>query len=175
MSNSIIKYFYYINMSQFKKMNASRVFLLSGVLAAGVLTSACSLWSSSDSAALSSSEEVQIRPIRESFMAGQYDAVITQVTNTPALSTGSVPLHTTALKYKAFSECLTEAKRSCASTFEQILTLNPNFTLLPAEKSHPSWGPVFERVQAEHQPSKTTNPGTTPAGGSITPIRPLTK
>lgn len=175
MSNSIIKYFYYINMSQFKKMNASRVFLLSGVLAAGVLTSACSLWSSSDSTALSSSEEVQIRPIRESFMAGQYDAVITQVTNTPALSTGSVPLHTTALKYKAFSECLTEAKRSCASTFEQILTLNPNFTLLPAEKSHPSWGPVFERVQAEHQPSKTTNPGTTPAGGSITPIRPLTK
>ncbi|WP_171815112.1 TssQ family T6SS-associated lipoprotein [Advenella kashmirensis] len=156
-------------------MNASRVFLLSGVLAAGVLTSACSLWSSSDSTALSSSEEVQIRPIRESFMAGQYDAVITQVTNTPALSTGSVPLHTTALKYKAFSECLTEAKRSCASTFEQILTLNPNFTLLPAEKSHPSWGPVFEGVQAEHQPSKTTNPGTTPAGGSITPIRPLTK
>jgi len=174
MSNSIIKYFYYINMSQFKKMNASRVFLLPGVLAAGVLMSACSLWSSSDSTALSSSEEVQIRPIRESFMAGQYDAVITQVTNTPTLNTGSVALHTSALKYKAFSECLTEAKRSCTSTFEQILTLNPNFTLLPAEKSHPSWGPVFERVQAEHQPGKTTGPGT-PAGGSITPIRPLTQ
>jgi hypothetical protein len=136
--------------------------------------SACSLWSSSDSTALSSSEEVQIRPIRESFMAGQYDAVITQVTNTPTLNTGSVALHTSALKYKAFSECLTEAKRSCTSTFEQILTLNPNFTLLPAEKSHPSWGPVFERVQAEHQPGKTTGPGT-PAGGSITPIRPLTQ
>ncbi len=137
--------------------------------------SACSLWGSSGPTALSSSEEVQIRPIRESFMAGQYDAVITQVTNTPALSTGSVPLHTTALKYKAFSECLTEAKRSCASTFEQILTLDSNFTLLPAEKSHPSWGPVFEQVQAEHQPAKTANPGTTQAGGSITPIRPLTK
>lgn len=174
MSNSIIKYFYYINMSQLKKMNASRVFLLSGIVAAGVLLSACSLWSSSGSTALSSSEEVQIRPIRESFMAGQYDAVITQVTNTPALSTGSVPLHTTALKYKAFSECLTEAKRSCAGTFEQILTLDPNFTLLPAEKSHPSWGPVFERVQTEQQPGKTANPGT-PAGGSITPIRPLTQ
>ncbi|HLU02793.1 MAG TPA: TssQ family T6SS-associated lipoprotein [Advenella sp.] len=155
-------------------MNASRVVLLSGVLAAGVLMSACSLWSSAGSTALSSSEEVQIRPIRESFMAGQYDAVITQVTNTPALSAGSVPLHTTALKYKAFSECLTEAKRSCASTFEQILTLDPNFTLLPAEKSHPSWGPVFERTQAQHQPDKTAGTDTQ-AGGSITPIRPLTK
>lgn len=161
-------------MSQLKKMNASRVFRVSGVLAAAVLMSACSLWGGSGSTALSSSEEVQIRPIRESFMAGQYEAVITQVSNTPALSTGSVPLHTTALKYKAFSECLTEAKRSCASTFEQILTLNPNFTLLPAEKSHPSWGPVFERVQAEHQPSTAASPGTT-TSGSITPIRPLTK
>ena len=163
-------------MSQLKKMNASRVFRLSGVLAASVLMSACSLWGSSDSSALSSSEEVEIRPIRESFMAGQYDAVITQVNNTPALSSGSVQLHTTALKYKAFSECLTEAKRSCASTFEQILTLNPNFTLLPAEKSHPSWGPVFERIQAEHQPGSgiTASPGTQ-TSGSITPIRPLTK
>ncbi|AHG62750.1 TssQ family T6SS-associated lipoprotein [Advenella mimigardefordensis] len=157
-------------------MNALRVFRLSGVLAAGVFMSACSLWGGSDSTALSSSEEIQIRPIRESFMAGQYDAVITQVNSTPALSSGSVPLHTTALKYKAFSECLTEAKRSCASTFEQILTLNPNFTLLPAEKSHPSWGPVFERVQAEHQPaSGNTASSGAQTSGSITPIRPLTK
>ncbi len=170
-----MKYFYYTNMSQVKKTSASRLLLVSGVLAANVMMSACSLWSGSDSNTLSSSEEVQIRPVRETFMAGQYQAVITQVSNTPALSTGSVALHTTALKYKAFSECLTEAKRSCASTFEQILTLNPNFTLLPAEKSHPSWGPVFERVQAQHQPAQTAGSGSASASGSITPIRPLTK
>lgn len=165
-------------MSQSEKTRATRLLSLSGMLAAGVLLSACSLWSDSGSTTLSSADEAQIRPVRESFMAGQYQAVITQVNNTPALASGSVGLHTTALKYKAFSECLTEAKRSCASTFEHILTLNPSFTLVPAEKSHPSWGPVFERVQAEHQPAsaggKAGGSGTNP-GGSITPIRPLTQ
>ncbi len=164
-------------MSQFQKTSSSRLFRLSGIIAAGVLLSACSLWGGSESAELTSSEEAQIRPVRESFMAGQYQAVITQVDNTPTLSNGSVRLHTTALKYKAFSECLTEAKRSCAATFEKILTLNPNFTLVPAEKSHPSWGPVFERVQAQHQPSDAAGAAgsKTAPGGSITPIRPLTK
>lgn len=177
MSNSIIKYFYYINMSQSEKTNFSRLRILSGILAAGILLSACSLWSDSEPNALTSTEEAQIRPVRESFMAGQYQAVITQVNNTPTLTNGSVGLHTTALKYKAFSECLTEAKRSCASTFDRILTLNPKFTLVPAEKSHPSWGPVFERVQAEHQPARAVgNAGAgSSASGSITPIRPLTK
>lgn len=165
-------------MSQFQKTSASRLFRLSGIIAASVVISACSVWSGSESTELTSSEEAQIRPVRESFMAGQYQAVITQVNSTPALSDGSVRLHTTALKYKAFSECLTEAKRSCAATFEKILTLNPSFTLVPAEKSHPSWGPVFERVQAQHQPGGATGAAgskTTAPGGSISPIRPLTK
>jgi len=165
-------------MSQTEKSIASRLLSLTALLAAGVLLSACSLWSSSDSNTLSSADEAQLRPVRESFMAGQYEAVIAQVDNTPALTSGSVGLHTSALKYKAFSECLTEAKRSCASTFERILTLNPSFTLLPAEKSHPSWGPVFERVQAQHQPASagsTAGGSGTAGGGSITPIRPLTR
>ncbi len=164
-------------MSQIKKNSVSRLFLLSGILAASVAVSGCSLWGDSESTELTSTEEAQIRPVRESFMAGQYQAVITQVNDTASLNSGSVRLHTTALKYKAFSECLIEAKRSCATTFEKILTLNPNFTLVPAEQSHPSWGPVFERVKAQHQPVGATGSAstTTRPAGSISPIRPLTK
>ncbi len=158
-------------MSQIANSKLTRPLTLSGLLLASMLVSACSMWGSSGSNELSSSEDAQIRPVRESFLSGQYDAVITQVDNTPSLTSGSVNLSTTALKYKAFSECLTQAKRSCASTFERILTLKPDFTLIPAEKSHPVWGPVFEEVKARH----VGTPGATAQGGSISPIRPLNK
>ena len=53
-----------------------------------------------------------------------------------------------AHKYSAFIYCITEQKNKCRHEFEDVLELDPNFDLLPAEAGHPAWGPVFRAVKA---------------------------
>lgn len=62
---------------------------------------------------------------------------------------GSSPLKTrvTALKYTAFSYCVTSRPKQCEQAFERALKLDPDFTLEPGEQGHPLWGPVFERAK----------------------------
>ncbi len=50
-------------------------------------------------------------------------------------------------KYLAFIYCITERKNKCRHEFEDILELDPNFDLQPAEAGHPAWGPVFRGVK----------------------------
>jgi hypothetical protein len=52
-----------------------------------------------------------------------------------------------ALKYLAFSYCVTDDLRSCHQAFYDALQLNPGFKLLPSEEGHPIWGPIFERAK----------------------------
>ncbi|MEP7154162.1 MAG: TssQ family T6SS-associated lipoprotein [Betaproteobacteria bacterium] len=56
-----------------------------------------------------------------------------------------------ALKYMAFSYCLTNRLTLCRSEFEKILQLNPTFELDAAEAGHPSWGPPFRTVKAKQK------------------------
>ena len=58
-----------------------------------------------------------------------------------------------ARKYSAFSYCLTNRATLCRTEFEQILTLNPDFVLSPAEAGHPSWGPSFRAAKARVKPA----------------------
>jgi hypothetical protein len=51
------------------------------------------------------------------------------------------------LKYTAFSYCLIGRTSLCRQQFEKAVKLDPSFDLLPGEKGHPLWGPVFERVK----------------------------
>ena len=51
------------------------------------------------------------------------------------------------LKYTAFSYCLIGRTALCRQQFEKAVKLDPSFDLLPGEKGHPLWGPVFDRVK----------------------------
>ncbi|MDO5624791.1 MAG: TssQ family T6SS-associated lipoprotein [Pseudomonadota bacterium] len=73
------------------------------------------------------------------YRAGQYDAAIArfQAVQSPA------SLRVQALKYTAFSYCVTNRLSDCERAFAQALALSPRFRLTQAEQGHPVWGPVF--------------------------------
>jgi hypothetical protein len=52
-----------------------------------------------------------------------------------------------ALKYTAFSYCVTSRPTLCRQQFEKALKLDPSFDLEPGEHGHPQWGPVFLKVK----------------------------
>ena len=52
-----------------------------------------------------------------------------------------------ALKYTAFSYCLTNRQTLCRQQFVKALKIDPTFDLEPGEKGHPLWGPVFAKVK----------------------------
>jgi hypothetical protein len=59
------------------------------------------------------------------------------------IANGSKATQLTALKYSAFSYCVTSRQTLCRQQFEKALKLDPAFDLEPGEKGHPLWGPVF--------------------------------
>jgi Flp pilus assembly protein TadD len=52
-----------------------------------------------------------------------------------------------ALKYTAFSYCVTSRQTLCRQQFEKALKLDPSFDLEPGEHGHPLWGPVFLKAK----------------------------
>lgn len=52
-----------------------------------------------------------------------------------------------AIKYLAFSYCVTSQIAQCQLQFERALRIDPAFDLAPGEKGHPLWGPVFDRAK----------------------------
>jgi Tfp pilus assembly protein PilF len=52
-----------------------------------------------------------------------------------------------AHKYLAFMHCAESRKVTCRNEFRKALKLNPKFELAPAERGHPSWGPVFRALK----------------------------
>lgn len=68
------------------------------------------------------------------------------------LATANVPAapkatQLAALKYTAFSYCLTNRQTLCRQQFEKALKIDAAFDLEPGEKGHPLWGPVFAKVK----------------------------
>jgi hypothetical protein len=53
----------------------------------------------------------------------------------------------TALKYTAFSYCVTSRPAQCRQAFDRALRLDPSFDLAPGEHGHPLWGPVFTKAK----------------------------
>ena len=64
---------------------------------------------------------------------------------TPAAATNKVAAH----KYLAFSYCVTKRPAQCRQQFVDALKLDSTFSLEPAEKAHPMWGPEFERAKKQ--------------------------
>jgi hypothetical protein len=63
------------------------------------------------------------------------------------ISNGPVSTRVTALKYTAFSYCVTSRPAQCQHAFEKALRLDPSFDLSPGEHGHPLWGPVFAKAR----------------------------
>lgn len=58
-----------------------------------------------------------------------------------------VATRVTALKYTAFSYCVTARPAPCRQAFDKAFRLDPGFDLAPGEHSHPLWGPVFAKAK----------------------------
>lgn len=81
------------------------------------------------------------------YNEGDFNGAIRRL-NSNELRNGA-PLRTrvTALKYTAFSYCVTSRPKQCEETFQRALKLDPDFTLEAGEQGHPLWGPAFERAK----------------------------
>lgn len=75
-----------------------------------------------------------------------------------------------AHKYLAFSYCVTNRRTLCRRQFVNAFKLDPNFNLEPAEKTHPVWGPEFDR--AKKQASAPAPPAKRSAPSAATPSSP---
>ncbi len=77
---------------------------------------------------------------------------------TPGATANKVAAH----KYLAFSYCVTKRRSQCRQQFVDALKLDAGFSLDPAEKTHPMWGPEFEQAKkqasAPAAPAKRTTP-----------------
>jgi hypothetical protein len=90
--------------------------------------------------------------LKESIAAynnGEYNAAIKKLGAATEIwgQDGSKAGQLEALKYIAFSYCLTQRQALCRAQFERALKLDPAFDLAPGEKGHPLWGPVFAKAQ----------------------------
>jgi hypothetical protein len=63
------------------------------------------------------------------------------------LNNGPLSTRLTALKYTAFSYCVTSRPTQCRQAFDKALRLDPGFDLAPGEHGHPLWGPVFTKAK----------------------------
>ncbi len=80
---------------------------------------------------------------------GEYTAAIKRLSSANEIwgAEGSKAGQLEALKYMAFSYCLTQRQVLCRAQFERALKIDPAFDLAPGEKGHPLWGPVFAKTQ----------------------------
>ena len=83
----------------------------------------------------------------DAYNSGDYPAAIRRlaVASDPGIS--DKPTQLEAIKYLAFSYCVTGQTTLCRLQFERALRIDPSFDLAPGEKGHPLWGPVFERAK----------------------------
>lgn len=77
---------------------------------------------------------------------GDYNGAIRRL-SARDVNNGLLATRLTALKYTAFSYCLTSRPAQCRQSFDKALRLDPNFDLAPGEHGHPLWGPVFTKAK----------------------------
>jgi hypothetical protein len=66
----------------------------------------------------------------------------------PDIQAANLATRISALKYTAFSYCVTQRPVPCRQAFDKALRLDANFALAPGEEGHPMWGPVYDKARA---------------------------
>jgi len=77
---------------------------------------------------------------------GDYNGAIRRL-SARDVNNGPLPTRLAALKYMAFSYCVTSRPGPCRQAFDRALRLDPSFDLAPGEHGHPLWGPVFTKAK----------------------------
>ena len=83
----------------------------------------------------------------DAYNAGDYNGAIKRLSLASDLQRSDRAAQLEAIKYLAFSYCVTGQTSMGRLQFERALRLDPNVELAPGEKGHPLWGPVFERAK----------------------------
>ena len=81
------------------------------------------------------------------FESGEFYLAAGRLRNIPDINSAPVATQITALKYLAFSYCVTNRRVLCQQTFESALKLDPKFELAPAERGHPIWKDVYAKAK----------------------------
>jgi hypothetical protein len=115
-----------------------------GALIAVLFVSGCGLMHPDNSAA-----QAAVSNGIELYNDGDYRGAIKRLADSNEIWKAETPVQLKALKYMAFSYCVTGRQTLCEQQFEKALKLDPAFNLKPGEKGHPLWGPAFERAKRE--------------------------
>ena len=78
---------------------------------------------------------------------GDFTTAIAKL-NAPEIQNAGPATRTNALKYTAFSYCVTQRPVQCRQAFDKALRIDAGFALAPGEEGHPMWSPVFEKARA---------------------------
>ena len=79
---------------------------------------------------------------------GDFDGAIRRL-SAHDVNNGPLATRLAAIKYTAFSYCVTSRPVQCRQSFEKALRLDPSFELTPGEQGHPLWGPVFAKARQD--------------------------
>ncbi|QOL52030.1 TssQ family T6SS-associated lipoprotein [Massilia litorea] len=81
------------------------------------------------------------------YNEGDFNGAIKRLSSNDIRANSPTKIRVEALKYQAFSYCVTSRPKQCEQAFEKALKIDPDFTLDSGEQGHPLWGPVFERAK----------------------------
>jgi hypothetical protein len=82
----------------------------------------------------------------EAYNNGDYNAAIRKLC-APEIAGSSKANQLSAIKYTAFSYCVSGRPRQCRQQFDKALRIDPAFKLDTGEDGHPLWGPVYARAR----------------------------
>ena len=82
---------------------------------------------------------------------GDFDKAISKFLEAEMEAQASI-IQVEALKYAAFSYCVTARADLCLRAFERALKIDRTFKLIAGEARHPMWGPIFVRARNKLTP-----------------------
>ena len=91
-------------------------------------------------------DDVALREGIALYENGDFNGAIKRLGSSD-LNGGSVRNRVTALKYTAFSYCVTSRPDPCRRAFERAMRLDAGFELTPGEQGHPMWGPAYLKAR----------------------------
>ena len=104
-------------------------------------------------------EQVLLDSYKADYDSGEYRSLIKKIKATPELKNGTAAFREEALKYQAFSVCISKMPRSCRATFRTLFSENPNFALSLAEENHPAWKATY--TAERNRAARLVKPATT--------------
>lgn len=93
-----------------------------------------------------SAEQQALRDGIEAYNKGAYNEAIKRL-SAPEITGGAKATQVQALKFMAFSYCVSSRQTLCRQAFEKAFRIDPAFDLLPGEHGHPLWSTVFAKAK----------------------------